>query len=137
MLKTLSRYTKWLPAICLLVITIITVYALCKCQNIYESFDDTFNNNINNNTNNIENNKEKVVDELREIQEEYLIEQIKADPNKTKLDKDIMEDLTRQYFTSSDTLPMLREFNDEARKVNPIPGDQLIRDILRDYGKSS
>lgn len=137
MTKTSSRYSKWLPALALLA----TIFLIAIISSRYCSYQESFTNNSgsgNKNSDELVNaDINKQISEMQAEQEKYLLEQIQTDPNKTQLDKDIMQDLTQQYFTSSDTLPILRAFNRNAQEANPVPGDQLIRDILRDYSRTS
>lgn len=133
-----SRYTKWLPALIFLTAVFIIAIYIHKSGDVLQIMLESFvSSSTSTSTSTGENeNENKNVATIAE-QEKYLLEQIKADPNKTNLDKDVMADLTQQYFSSSNTLPLLRSFNDRSQEANPIPGDQLIRDILKDYSKTS
>lgn len=129
-----SRYTKWLPALIFLTAVFIIAIYIHKSGDVLQIMLESFVSSSTSTGKN-ENENENVATIAE--QEKYLLEQIKADPNKTNLDKDVMADLTQQYFSSSNTLPLLRSFNDRSQEANPIPGDQLIRDILKDYSKTS
>lgn len=141
MIKTTSRHFKWGPALVVFISIFLFVLAIpCICKYFAKLQNKNYSNEsfVNSKSSNTIDNRttSEQVDETIAEQEKYLIEQIQSDPNKTQLDKEIMEDLTKQYFSSSNTLPLLRTFNDDAQNANPIPGDQLIRDILRDYDRN-
>ena len=52
--------------------------------------------------------------------EEYLLNQIADDPNKTDLEKKIIQDITQKYFLNSDKLQKLNDFNDESEEYSVV-----------------
>tara|TARA_B100000242_G_scaffold267740_1_gene217386 strand:+ start:850 stop:1386 length:537 start_codon:yes stop_codon:yes gene_type:complete len=52
--------------------------------------------------------------------EEYLLNQIADDPNKTDLEKKIIQDITQKYFLNSDKLQKLTDFNDESEEYSVV-----------------
>ena len=66
-----------------------------------------------------------VAQELETVKD-FLIKQIESDPNKTKLEKQVIDDIINQYFIKSDKLKQLSNFNVSAQVANPIPGDQKL-----------
>ena len=50
--------------------------------------------------------------------EEYLLNQIVDDPNKTNLEKEVIKDITQKYFLNSDKLQKLTDFNEESEKYS-------------------
>jgi len=162
---TKGRISRWIPALlafCMLMLVIYVITKLNQCTSrvtpqlksydnniipnynniilsntIYNNINEGFQNDnvTNDNGNNINDGASK--EDIIKIQQKYILDQIRTDPNKTNLDKDVMEDLTLQYFSSSNTLPLLRDFNKKADESNPVAGgNQLIRDILRNYNAS-
>lgn len=130
--KSINNKT-WIPAIMGLCILTIIVFLASHCS-YYINSREGFNNILESSSSNASAGD----DNTSRLQQKYLLEQIASDPNKTNLDKDIMADLTQQYFASSDTLPMLQDFNAKAQAANPIAGgNQLIRDILRNYDNNN
>lgn len=66
-----------------------------------------------------------VAQELQ-IAQEFLKKQIQADPNKTQMEKQVIDDIINNYFVKSDKLKQLSNFNISAQVSNPIPGDQKL-----------
>jgi hypothetical protein len=66
-----------------------------------------------------------VAQELQKAQD-FLKKQIQADPNKTQMEKQIIDDIINNYFVKSDKLKQLSNFNISAQVSNPIPGDQKL-----------
>lgn len=62
----------------------------------------------------IKNNKKKTKHQEELTVEEYLLNQISDDPNKTNLEKDLIKDITKKYFLNSDKLKKLTDFNEES-----------------------
>ena len=52
--------------------------------------------------------------------EEYLLNQIVDDPNKTDLEKQIIQDITQKYFLNSDKLQKLTDFNEESEEYSLV-----------------
>lgn len=52
--------------------------------------------------------------------EEYLLNQIADDPNKTDLEKKIIQDITQKYFLNSDKLQKLKDFNEESDEYSVV-----------------
>ena len=66
-----------------------------------------------------------VAQELATAQD-FLIKQIESDPNKTKMEKSVINNIINHYFVKSDKLKQLKNFNVSAQVANPIPGDQKL-----------
>ncbi len=66
-----------------------------------------------------------VAQDLKKAQD-FLIKQIDSDPNKTKMEKSVINNIINHYFVKSDKLKQLRNFNVSAQVANPIPGDQKL-----------
>ena len=66
-----------------------------------------------------------VAQELETVKD-FLIKQIESDPNKTKLEKQVIDGIINQYFVKSDKLKQLSNFNVSAQVANPIPGDHKL-----------
>jgi hypothetical protein len=58
--------------------------------------------------------------------QDFLVKQIQADPNKTKMEKQVIDGIINHYFVKSDKLKQLSNFNISAQVANPIPGDQKL-----------
>lgn len=58
--------------------------------------------------------------------QDFLIKQIESDPNKTKLEKNVINGIINHYFVNSDKLNQLSNFNVSAQVANPIAGDQKL-----------
>ena len=58
--------------------------------------------------------------------QDFLVKQIQADPNKTKMEKHVIDGIINHYFVKSDKLEQLSNFNVSAQVANPIPGDQKL-----------
>jgi hypothetical protein len=50
----------------------------------------------------------------------YLLKQIEADPNKTQLEKEVINDITTKYFINSDKLNTLTKFNNISNTYSLI-----------------
>ena len=58
----------------------------------------------------------------------FLIAQTQNDPNKTDMEKTVIESIINEYFSKSDKLTQLMDFNISAQVNNPLPGEpQLIQ----------
>lgn len=66
-----------------------------------------------------------VAQELATAQD-FLIKQIESDPNKTKMEKNVINGIINHYFVKSDKLKQLSNFNVSAQVANPIAGDQKL-----------
>lgn len=66
-----------------------------------------------------------VAQELATAQD-FLIKQIESDPNKTKMEKSVINNIINHYFVKSDKLTQLQNFNISAQVANPIAGDQKL-----------
>jgi len=58
--------------------------------------------------------------------QDFLVKQIQADPNKTKMEKQVIDGIINHYFVKSDKLEQLSNFNVSAQVANPIAGDQKL-----------
>lgn len=56
----------------------------------------------------------------------FLIKQTAADPNKTPLEKSVIDDVINTYFSKSNKLRDLKDFNVATLVNNPLPGDSSI-----------
>jgi hypothetical protein len=61
-----------------------------------------------------------------ETAKQFLYKQVESDPNKTPLEKEVVNNLINTYFGKSDKLKDLMNFNVSALVANPIPGDQKL-----------
>lgn len=61
-----------------------------------------------------------------DVAKDFLIKQTDADPNKTKMEKTVINEIINHYFVKSDKLKQLQNFNVSAQVANPIPGDQKL-----------
>lgn len=77
--------------------------------NNQESFINSNNNNYNKNNNYNSNSGDNNI-----TVEKYLLNQIADDPNKTSLEKKIIQDITQKYFLESDKLQKLTDFNNNS-----------------------
>jgi hypothetical protein len=66
-----------------------------------------------------------VAQELQKAQE-FLKKQIQSDPNKTQMEKQVIDDIINHYFVKSDKLKQLSNFNIASQVANPIAGDQKL-----------
>ncbi len=56
----------------------------------------------------------------------FLIKQTESDPNKTPLEKTVIDDIINTYFSKSNKLQELKDFNVATLVKNPLPGDASI-----------
>ena len=61
-----------------------------------------------------------------ETAKSFLIKQTAADPNKTPLEKSVIDDVINTYFSKSNKLRDLKDFNVASLVNNPLPGDSSI-----------
>lgn len=114
-------------------LTFIVFFMLMRTKfNYVELFENNINNipvsefNIDSTNTTIPQTRPLLTEEDLTVAQDFLLKQTQADPNKTPLEKQVINDIITHYFVKSDKLTQLRNFNVSAQVANPIPGDQKL-----------